>query len=1289
MSSAPTIEALLLRWEELRAAGQEVTAEELCGDHAELLSEVRRRLEVLRAVYGVLDTAIPPTHPGEGPPGEPAAPDAYAFLAPPQQPGELGRLGPYRILKVLGEGGMGLVFQAEDPQLKRLVALKVMKPALAASATARQRFLREAQAMAALEHDHIVTIHHVGEERGVPFLTMQLLRGETLDERLKEEGETPAESDGRQLGESLASPLADVLRLGREIAEGLAAAHAQGLIHRDIKPANIWLEAGSGRVKILDFGLARAVEDDARLTQPGVITGTPTYMAPEQAAGETVDHRCDLFSLGCVLYRMETGQLPFPGATAVAVLRALAVEQPKSPRELNPAVPPALADLTLRLLAKDPKNRPQTARAVAEALVTLERAETKKAKAQPSRRRWLPTAAALGLVLALGGMVLGLGPAAVYRFATNQGQLVIQTDDPDVEVTIKRGGEQIQIVDTRTGNAVTLTAGTYQLELSKGKDGWKLETNQFTLKRGGQQIVKVWLEPGRAPSRVPEPASVAAEPFVLLARAGQAEREVATLTEAVAQARDGDTIEIRSPGPFVTPALNLGKRALVLRAGAGFEPVLQIDAKSLEADAPLLSTDGPLVLEGLHFRHVEDAARKEGAYHFIVSQGAPLSVTHCRFFFKSSRNANALCPWKSPRVEVRHCEFAGAANNAINWGNLASFGQLEIADCLCWGANYFVYYAHSPPDVPREIALRIHRNTFVGTTAVLHFYRQLPEPPANPDLRPFRIDARENVLDADGVFALVLQSGQFQPEVDQPLLPRCLAWNESKNLYTSGLLYLCRHADKYVEVIKRLDDWQGYWGLKDTGSLHGRLRYQGGNVRAMKASAPEKLAAADFRLRPDSDGQGAGPNGRDLGADVDKVGPGKAYEAWKKTPAYPKWLAATGQVRDSEPFVVLAPGGKREYKFANLADAIVFAHSGDTIEIRGNGPFATDPIKVENKALTIRAGTGWEPVLQLAATAPKSSQWMLLTDGPLVLEGLQFQHLEGEPGKDDSSYFILVYSQRAPLHVSQCRFFIRSTRLVYALSGLYSPFVQVHRCHFAGRFHVAIHWAPTAVAKLEVEDCLSHGADYFILYNQPPADKPWDITLRIRRNTFLGRRAVTHYYRQLPEPPAVPDANPIQIDARENVLDSDQVFALVRTEKDKFQPEADQALLPRCLAWKEQTNLYGGALLGLTHHDRLGAANPIKALDEWRRYWGLNETGSLQGGPRYQGGDLRAKMAAAPEQLTPADFRLHADSLGYRAGSDGGDLGAEVELVGPGPAYERWRKTPAYQQWRQVTGQTR
>jgi serine/threonine protein kinase len=263
---------------------------------------------------------------------------------------EIGCLGKYRVLSRLGSGGMGAVYLGFDPLLQRKVALKVMLPRFAASASARERFLREARAVANVRSDHVVTIHDIGEEAGNPFFAMEFLQGRSLDDWLRSEGRPD---------------IAQALRVVREVATGLAAAHAQGLVHRDIKPGNLWLEDPTRRVKILDFGLAKVpnpgTEADAEITKVGQTLGTPAYMSPEQARGGAIDHRTDLFSLGSVLYQLLTGRLPFPGATQFEILTRLAVDDPTPVRELNPAVHPRLAGFVHRLLEKDPADRPASA----------------------------------------------------------------------------------------------------------------------------------------------------------------------------------------------------------------------------------------------------------------------------------------------------------------------------------------------------------------------------------------------------------------------------------------------------------------------------------------------------------------------------------------------------------------------------------------------------------------------------------------------------------------------------------------------------------------------------------------------------------------------------------------------------------------------------------------------------------------------------------------------------------------------------------------------------------------
>ncbi len=294
-------------------------------------------------------------------------PPRFPFLSPPFDAGEMGWLGIYRIRRVLGEGGMGVVFEAEDTHLQRRVALKVMKPEVAGNQASRQRFLQEARAAGGLAHDHIVTIYHVGLENDVPFLSMQYLHGESLEQRLQRQGRLP---------------LAELLRVGREVAAGLAAAHDKGFIHRDVKPANLWLEELPGppgstapryRVKILDFGLARPVSSPKRLTASGFIVGTPHYLAPEQARGQALDGRSDLYSLGVVLYRAASGKLPFEGNDPLSVLTALASQDPRPLSALAPDLPAPVAALIHRLLSRDPAARPASGHEVVAEIEALER----------------------------------------------------------------------------------------------------------------------------------------------------------------------------------------------------------------------------------------------------------------------------------------------------------------------------------------------------------------------------------------------------------------------------------------------------------------------------------------------------------------------------------------------------------------------------------------------------------------------------------------------------------------------------------------------------------------------------------------------------------------------------------------------------------------------------------------------------------------------------------------------------------------------------------------------------
>ncbi len=277
------------------------------------------------------------------------------FLAPPSQPDLLGRLGRYEIERVIGTGGMGVVLKGYDTELHRVVAIKVLLPHLANSGAARRRFAREAQAAAAVVHEHVIPIHNVEAEGDISYLVMQYVPGQSLQARVDEQGPLPVR---------------EVLRIARQAALGLAAAHEQGVVHRDVKPANMLMEESVDRVLISDFGLARTV-DDATLTRTGIVAGTPHYMSPEQAEGEVVDHRSDLFSLGSVIYFMCTGRPPFRAASPMAVLHRICHEAHRPVDEVNAEIPIELAEVIERLLSKKPQDRFPDAKAVAARLDEL------------------------------------------------------------------------------------------------------------------------------------------------------------------------------------------------------------------------------------------------------------------------------------------------------------------------------------------------------------------------------------------------------------------------------------------------------------------------------------------------------------------------------------------------------------------------------------------------------------------------------------------------------------------------------------------------------------------------------------------------------------------------------------------------------------------------------------------------------------------------------------------------------------------------------------------------------
>jgi eukaryotic-like serine/threonine-protein kinase len=629
------------------------------------------------------------------------------FLRPSTKSESLGRIGHYEVLELVGRGAFGIVFRAFDDVLQRVVAVKVLAPQLAASTTARKRFLREARSSARVRHENVVQVYAV-EEQPLPFLVMEFVPGETLQQRLERTGPLDA---------------MEVAQIGRQLALGLAAAHGMGLIHRDVKPANILIESGPNpRAKISDFGLARS-PDDSSLTQIGIVAGTPMFMAPEQANGESFDHRADLFSLGSVLYTMCTGSPPFRAKSPFAVFKRVIEDSPQPIPEIVPQTPEWLCALIARLHSKKPEDRFASAQEVAELLdqhslrvgttaapsaaqitgvqTTLSPQATPVTVPASKPRfgtRW--TAAAVIAVALIGCIsfteAAGLTSfrSIVIRLFSPDGTLVVEVDDPGISV--KLDGTELVIAGAGIAE-IRLRPGRYTVDATKA--GKLLRHELVTVTKNGREVVRVSQE---APASVGN-KPVVAIPDTTVASAATWERSVAQLPAAQRVKAVANRLQQLNPG-FDGAVESTIEHGLV--RGLKFNTTHVIDISPVRVLTELRSlscngsdafkgqlvneTDGQLNVRSVDKSRLSDLGPLKGlpltdlsfvnsdVYDLTPLEGMKLTSLEC-----SSTKVYDLTPLMGMPLEKLHCGFTKVVDLSPLRGmklTQAAFDMSEVSD---------------------------------------------------------------------------------------------------------------------------------------------------------------------------------------------------------------------------------------------------------------------------------------------------------------------------------------------------------------------------------------------------------------------------------------------------------------------------------------------------------------------------------------------------------------------------------------------------------------------------------
>ena len=800
--------------------------------------------------------------------------DVERWFGPSDDPDALGTLAGYQVVEFVGRGGMGVVFRGRDRALDRDVAVKVLAPSLAANTTARERFFREARSAAAINHSNVATVHSVEESAQLPCMVMEYVDGQSLRQRLDDAG---------------ALPLKELIRIGYQVASGLDAAHAKGIVHRDIKPGNILLEASSRRVRLTDFGLARVATDDT-LTQTGLLVGTPGYIAPEVANGDEADHRSDLFSFGCLLYVMATGEAPFRSDSTMQSLRRVVEEDATRVRELNQALPVWLDELIASLLEKSPDDRPQSASdvkrlfkrkyrelknsrsdelndsdpaafdgfrqsgpAVIEVDTLADSQERTELLPVSEPRRLLPIAYA-GAGAALLAIALGIGTwlgsdeqtdeqaMASVEAASHSAPESIELNPAEPEQGVREEGELDSVV----------MRDDPEPELPGPIVPFEQEDNEPPEREGR----------GERPIDDPEAAPrVDQAPFLVLDD-GEPVESFESLHDAIEEADDGHSILVLDDGPFELGGLPIHQDELEIAAAPGTRPVLQLDFGGDDLSGELFLVYGSARFMGLEFRCAPPRGFDEDEEEdlCLVRCYGSVQAMNCRFVHQLS--GQCLAVTNDERVELVNCELHAPGGHIVSWG-IDEYGELLIQNCIMTAETAFFFDGDA-----REFQLGLNETTIIGGSTLWLNLEQIRLEEDEPGLA---VNAERTVFDVDDAHLVLEQEELFE----------LTNWEGEHNVYRRPFAAI--PGDEHLEIPDNVpltvEGWTALDNVRERRSVMLSVEYeQGRDVLLGSAFVPASNTAARFGIQAERvfeirlDGI--------PGANVEEIGPGPAFEHW-------------------------------------------------------------------------------------------------------------------------------------------------------------------------------------------------------------------------------------------------------------------------------------------------------------------------------------------------------------------------------------------------------------------------